>query len=50
MIPYPIPKITETITVPKKTVQRYNNIKKNKYLDQILSEKFKKNYLSLRKY
>jgi len=49
MIRYPVPKITETITIPKKNTQKYNNIKKNKFLDQILSEKFKKTYFNLRK-
>tara|TARA_B100000965_G_C19235728_1_gene602124 strand:+ start:534 stop:650 length:117 start_codon:yes stop_codon:yes gene_type:complete len=36
--------------VPKQEVKKNITIKKNKYLDQILSEKFKKKYLALRKH
>tara|TARA_B110000003_G_scaffold103951_1_gene106127 strand:- start:28851 stop:29003 length:153 start_codon:yes stop_codon:yes gene_type:complete len=50
MIRYPIPNITNPLIVPKQTLKKNKTIKKNKYLDQILSEKFKNKYLSLRKY
>lgn len=50
MIRYPIPNITNPMTVPKQTVKKNKTIQKNKYLDQILSEKFKKKYLALRKH
>lgn len=50
MIRYPIPNITNPLTVPKQKLKQNKTIKKNKYLDQILSEKFKNKYLSLRKY
>ena len=46
MIRYPIPKITNPLNVPKQTVKKNKIIKKNKYLDNILSEKFKKKYLA----
>ena len=50
MIRYPIPNITNPIIVPKQTAKKNKTIQKNKYLDQILSEKFKKKYLALRKH
>jgi len=46
MIRYPIPNITKSMIVPKQTVKKNKIIKKNKYLDNILSEKFKKKYLA----
>lgn len=50
MIRYPIPNITNPMKVPKRTVKKNKTVHKNKYLDQILSEKFKNKYLTLRKY
>ena len=50
MIRYPITNITNPMTVPKQTVKKNKTVQKNKYLDQILSEKFKKKYLALRKH
>ena len=38
------------MTVPKQTVKKNKTVQKNKYLDQIISEKFKKKYLALRKH
>ena len=46
MIRYPIPNITKPMIVPKQEVKKNKIIKKNKYLDYILSEKFKKKYLA----
>jgi hypothetical protein len=46
MIRYPIPNITKPMTVPKQTVKKNKTIKKNKYLDNILSKKFKKQYFA----